>query len=262
MLSKYVFVKDLRGDRIFLLKNVDTGEEKVGKRFTKPTHGSLTKEFEITQLFFEDVELFREQRTMILPYFGTLDLLNFIMHPEFAKFCKVGHYSTIFYLLLREVFCCHGKGVIHGDIKPSNFMVIPNKHFKTGVKLIDFGCSCLKTKKPKSGAFGTRSGGYMAPELIKGKDFSEKIDIWSLGVTMFTILTRSFMFNSSRYILYSGTQYEHYINLKLDCIKVPQFRSLIHHCVQKNPSKRPSAGELLSLWQTYPNLYSLKKCDV
>ena len=85
--------------------------------------------------------------------------------------------------LLRAINHCHTGKVTHRDIKPEN--VILDDH--DNPKLIDFGLSKNATAQQilKSMA-GTPY--YMAPEILMGKIYKEKVDIWSLGVLFYTIL--------------------------------------------------------------------------
>jgi serine/threonine protein kinase len=78
---------------------------------------------------------------------------------------------------------CHTNGVTHRDIKLENIIV---NDFDEP-KLIDFGLSKSATAAQilKSMA-GTPY--YMAPEILQGKQYSEKVDIWSLGVVFYTML--------------------------------------------------------------------------
>jgi WD40 repeat protein/serine/threonine protein kinase len=82
----------------------------------------------------------------------------------------------------------HGRGIVHRDIKPSNVMLTPAGR----VLLLDFGLA------QSEGALRlTRSGSalgsllYMPPEIVKGsvKDTSSLSDIYSLGVTLYELLT-------------------------------------------------------------------------
>lgn len=61
-------------------------------------------------------------------------------------------------------------------------------------KLTDFGASCMyePTNKP---TLQIGSPLYMAPEVYDGeKGYDQKVDVWSLGVMVYEILTQSFPF--------------------------------------------------------------------
>ena len=95
---------------------------------------------------------------------------------------------------------CHQKGVIHRDLKPDNVFVLPTGTFN--LKLFDFGIAQLlpgsdgepKTKLTQVGSIvGTPE--YMAPEALQmdaGQD--HRVDIYSLGVILFELLTGSVPF--------------------------------------------------------------------
>ncbi|MEM7263031.1 MAG: protein kinase, partial [Planctomycetota bacterium] len=80
-------------------------------------------------------------------------------------------------------------GVLHRDIKPSNCFVYPNGSVKIG----DFGLSVSTTAKVDS--FMTATGvimgtpAYAPPEQLRGKDLDHRADIYSVGATLFTLLT-------------------------------------------------------------------------
>ena len=69
---------------------------------------------------------------------------------------------------------------MHRDIKPDNIL------FHDGVvKLGDFGfCKNLENDNAMTSTM-LGSPIYMAPEVLKGEDYSTKADVWSLGVVLF-----------------------------------------------------------------------------
>jgi serine/threonine-protein kinase len=95
----------------------------------------------------------------------------------------------------------HGVGIIHRDIKPENIMVRADGL----VKVLDFGLAKLAEKPPETERAdadastvmrldtepGTIMGTtrYMSPEQVRGLDLTSQTDIWSLGVTLYEMIT-------------------------------------------------------------------------
>ncbi|SFB78162.1 Serine/threonine protein kinase [Flexibacter flexilis DSM 6793] len=91
--------------------------------------------------------------------------------------------------ILDALSYAHRRGVIHRDLKPSNLMID-----KTGrVKVLDFGVAKIldQTNSPSLTRTGTKIGTilYMSPEQVKGLPVDARADIYSLGVTLFQMLT-------------------------------------------------------------------------
>jgi len=84
----------------------------------------------------------------------------------------------------------HRKEMVHQDLKPDNIMIDAHGH----VKVIDFGCvqvAGLKeiyTPIKNEGVAGTAN--YIAPEIFDGFEGTPKSDMYSLGVTLYAMLTR------------------------------------------------------------------------
>ena len=110
--------------------------------------------------------------------------------------------------LIEGMNILHKFGIIHRDIKTTNIMVKMNAPIKKPIissytdlseaktfhedisdvtlKIIDFGLSkILSLNETTNEPYGSLS--YKAPELIMHKDYNHKVDVWSLGITIYYI---------------------------------------------------------------------------
>jgi serine/threonine-protein kinase len=90
----------------------------------------------------------------------------------------------------------HEQGVIHRDLKPENIMVDANDN----IKLIDFGIAGDSAARRLTYANFTATLGtadYISPEQVKGKRGDGRADIYSMGVTLYEMLTGRLPFSGS-----------------------------------------------------------------
>ena len=82
-------------------------------------------------------------------------------------------------------------GYLHRDIKPENILIKDGK-----AKLADFGFSTLLRRISIKESYNVGTPLYMAPETLSCNIYSEKSDIWSLGVTLHEIIHKVTPFTS------------------------------------------------------------------
>lgn len=88
------------------------------------------------------------------------------------------------YQILQSLYLLSKLKLIHCDLKPENILL--GEGSKSSVKVIDFGSSCYKQSKIYT---YIQSRFYRAPEIILGLDYTEAIDMWSLGCILIELYT-------------------------------------------------------------------------
>src|SRR5262249_415798 len=88
--------------------------------------------------------------------------------------------------ILAALCYAHARGVIHRDIKPANIIITPNGD----VKVLDFGIA-KSAASPALTAVGLAVGSprYAAPEVFLGLGADVRSDLYSLGITLYEMVT-------------------------------------------------------------------------
>ncbi|PKA55005.1 Mitogen-activated protein kinase kinase kinase YODA [Apostasia shenzhenica] len=135
----------------------------------------------------------------------------------------------------------HAKKTVHRDIKGANILVDPNGR----VKLADFGMAKHITGQSCPLSF-KGSPYWMAPEVIKNMNGCNlAVDIWSLGCTVLEMAT-----SKPPWSQYEGIAAMFKIGNSKELPTIPDLLSeegkdFIKQCLQRDPSRRPTAAELL-----------------
>uniref|UniRef100_K4B6S2 Protein kinase domain-containing protein n=1 Tax=Solanum lycopersicum TaxID=4081 RepID=K4B6S2_SOLLC len=134
----------------------------------------------------------------------------------------------------------HKKGIIHCDIKSHNILLTTDEV----TKIADFGLSITLQQincGEEVGLRGTKR--YMAPEALLKKEYSPGFDIWSLGCTVYEMITGKPLWKSSD-IMLNRIKYEEpdIQNPKLST----EAKDFLNNCLVRNPSARWSADMLLN----------------
>jgi len=154
--------------------------------------------------------------------------------------------------------------IVHRDIKLDNILLDKNHHIRLG----DFGFSKLvESEHHNSTLCGTVY--YLPPELIAKEDYSFYSDIWSLGVTLYAMVTQELPFhNLNMPALFKQIQFSDFNDPPQAS---PELKDLIRKMLAKDPQKRITIDQIRShswiqqnplntfLWDDYK--LRLHQCD-
>lgn len=143
--------------------------------------------------------------------------------------------------ICRALEALHMKGIIHRDIKPNNIILDSNNI----AKIVDFGIAKLMNSSDDTitqygSIIGTPT--YMSPEQCLGQSVDERSDIYSLGCTLFELLTGQKAFDGSTAMETLAKQIDverSHIDKPLIAAGSPvDLRNVIAKCLQRDPADR------------------------
>ena len=119
---------------------------------------------------------------MILEFMEGKDLFKMVKNSQRLTEFQI---NDIFSQILKGLLFLHFNGIIHRDIKPENILFLSNDEHSI-VKIADFS---LAEEFSPNKKFDVQCGtpGFMAPEILNGKEYDESVDIFSLGITLYML---------------------------------------------------------------------------
>ncbi len=177
---------------------------------------------------------------IVMEYVDGRTLSDVIAEQGPYSFAEAAHLTL---QILDAIGYAHKNDVVHRDIKPSNIMVTA----EGVVKVTDFGIAKLLDSKQKTRTGqGAGSLFYMSPEQIQHGDIDGRTDIYSLGITLFEMITgtRPFTAESEFSIMKKHLEEQPPAPSHFDSSINRVVDELILHAMQKNPADRfPTADD-------------------
>uniref|UniRef100_A0A674MNG4 non-specific serine/threonine protein kinase n=1 Tax=Takifugu rubripes TaxID=31033 RepID=A0A674MNG4_TAKRU len=184
--------------KVKLARHILTGREVAIKIIDKtqlnPT--SLQKvfvRFVVTISLFVAVQLFEVIETektlyLIMEYASGGEVFDYLVAHGRMKEKEA---RAKFRQIVSAVHYCHQKNIVHRDLKAENLLLDADSN----IKIADFGFSNEFSVGSKLDTF-CGSPPYAAPELFQGKKYDgPEVDIWSLGVILYTLVSGSLPFD-------------------------------------------------------------------
>ena len=196
----------------------------------------------IIQLYdvFENINYFY----IIMEYCPGGDLFSYLEKRNFRlpenQACKFMH------KMCAAIYYIHQYGIAHRDLKPENVLMTSNDE-NADLRILDFGLSKIIGPDEKcTEPYGTLS--YVAPEVLLDIPYGKEVDLWSLGVIAYLMLSGSLPFDDreseeeiARKTVSEDPPYKGSIWKKIS----NEAKDFIKKLLVKNPEKRMNVKEAL-----------------
>ena len=258
----------LIGDRYEVLEKIGTG----GMSDVYKAKDQKLNRFVAVKVLKQE---FSENRNFVSKFRVEAQAAAGLMHPNIVNVYDVGEEEGIHYIVMELVEgitlkkyiekkvrlttkeaisiaiqvamgieAAHNNHIIHRDIKPQNIII--SKDGK--VKVTDFGIAkAASSNTITSNVMG--SVHYTSPEQARGGFSDEKSDIYSLGVTIFEMLTGRVPFNGDTTVAVAIKHIQNPMPLMRDFVpEIPvSVENIVMKCTQKSPDRRyQSMGEMIA----------------
>ena len=177
--------------------------------------------------------------------------MDYLRGDTLLEYCKADNLlpvKTVLELMIKVADALNyatSQNVVHRDIKPANIMYDPENG---GLRVTDFGVACLTdASKTKTGTI-LGSPSYMSPEQLAGQKVDGRSDLFSLGVTMYQMLTGELPFigESLASLMYKITNEKH-PDVRLFRPDLPScVSSVINKALAKDVERRFQNGERMA----------------
>ena len=245
-MSSFYMARDRQTDRVVGLKILDPVKTAaLEARFTgikKPSEGEIASNFHHPRIV-ETLEhgLTTDGEQYIVMEFLDGPGLNSIVvarSPELD-----GRRLSLVRQAAEALAVVHKAGYIHRDVCPRNFVVSRDLD---NLKLIDFGLAVPATAPFMQPGNRTGTPNYMAPEVVRRRPTSHRLDIFSFGVTAYELFAfelpwpRGATGEAAKAAMAHGVAEP--TDLREYCPKVcPAIASTISACLHSKPEKRPAS---------------------
>ena len=209
----------------------------------------------------EDLTSINGQCAIIMEYLEGVDLKSLIRYckdnsaelPRKVAFEIVASTATALDAAYHRKTLSSGQALrlIHRDIKPSNVMVTVSGE----VKVLDFGTAQaqFEHREAETQALAFGSAAYMSPERMMGDQDTPAGDIFSLGVTLYELLSKK----SFGKVYVRGEKFDESLNERIDGLdlndlgqaRATQVRQVLRLMLAYEVAERPSAQQVVELME-------------
>ncbi|KAH7653256.1 Dual-specificity kinase protein [Dioscorea alata] len=145
--------------------------------------------------------------------------------------------------LSRGLSYLHSRKIVHRDVKTENMLLDMDRK----LKIADFGVARVEAQNPHDMTGETGTLGYMAPEVLNGKPYNRKCDVYSFGICLWEIYCCAMPYANLSFIEVSSAVVHQCLRPDIPRCCPNSLASIMKKCWDANPNKRPDMDEVVGL---------------
>ncbi|KAJ3676894.1 hypothetical protein LUZ60_002618 [Juncus effusus] len=136
----------------------------------------------------------------------------------------------------------HLKKIVHCEMKTENMLL----DTKRNLKIADFGVARVETLNPSDMTGETGTVSYMAPEVLEGKPYNHKCDVYSYGICLWEMYCCKMSYVGYHFHELSTKVVRHNLRPEIPCRCPTKLAKLMKKCWDANPLTRLEMSEVVS----------------
>ncbi|GAB2213726.1 hypothetical protein Droror1_Dr00018039 [Drosera rotundifolia] len=145
--------------------------------------------------------------------------------------------------LSRGLSYLHHKKIVHRDVKSENMLLDSRRT----LKIADFGVARVEAQNPRDMTGETGTLGYMAPEVLDGKPYNRKCDVYSFGICLWEIYCCDIPYPNLSFADLSVAVVRQNVRPEIPKCCPSSLASIMKKCWDPNPDKRPDMNDVVKL---------------
>lgn len=145
--------------------------------------------------------------------------------------------------LARGLSYLHSKKIVHRDVKSENMLLDSHR----ALKIADFGVARVEAQNPRDMTGETGTLGYMAPEVLDGKPYNRKCDVYSFGICFWEIYCCDMPYPDLSFAEVSSAVVKQNLRPEIPRCCPSSVANIMRRCWDANPEKRPEMDEVVKL---------------
>ncbi|KAB1203324.1 Serine/threonine-protein kinase HT1 [Morella rubra] len=145
--------------------------------------------------------------------------------------------------LSRGLSYLHSKKIVHRDVKTENMLLDARRT----LKIADFGVARVEAQNPRDMTGETGTLGYMAPEVLDGKPYNRKCDVYSFGICLWEIYCCDMPYPNLSFAEVSSAVVRQNLRPEIPRCCPSSLASIMRKCWDVHPEKRPDMDEVVRL---------------